>query len=131
MNQLPCGLFVSFFRLGFSMAISLKQKKVFVEKLHHLATAASSLVVADPSYVPAPQLAQLRSNAREQNVTICLVKNTLAKKAFANTAYEHLSKGLSGPCLCGFSFEHPGAAARLFVEFAKQNPKYRSKQAVF
>ena len=36
-----------------------------------------------------------------------------------------------GPTLIAFSNEHPGAAARLFKEFAKANDKFEIKGAAF
>lgn len=36
-----------------------------------------------------------------------------------------------GPTLIAYSMEHPGAAARLFKEFAKANAKFEVKAAAF
>jgi large subunit ribosomal protein L10 len=56
-----------------------------------------------------------------------VVRNTLAKRAFEGTEYECVSGTLSGPSLFGFSLEDPGAAARLFKDFAKTNDRFEVK----
>jgi large subunit ribosomal protein L10 len=65
--------------------------------------------------------------AREKNIEIRVVRNTLAKLAFKGTDFECVSEVLTGPSLFGFSMEDPGAAARLFKEFAKDNDKFEVK----
>jgi large subunit ribosomal protein L10 len=69
----------------------------------------------------------LRKEARENKVTLRVVRNTLAKRAFEGTEYECVTDALVGPSLFGFSMEDPGAAARLFKDFAKTNDKFEVK----
>jgi large subunit ribosomal protein L10 len=69
----------------------------------------------------------LRATARENQVYLRVVRNTLAKRAFEGTDYECVNDTLAGPSLFGFSLEDPGAAARLFKDFAKENDKFEVK----
>jgi large subunit ribosomal protein L10 len=69
----------------------------------------------------------LRATARENQVYLRVVRNTLAKRAFEGTDYECVNDTLAGPSLFGFSLEDPGAAARLFKDFAKDNDKFEVK----
>jgi large subunit ribosomal protein L10 len=69
----------------------------------------------------------LRKDARDNAVTLRVVRNTLAKRALAGTDYECVNDALVGPSLFGFSMEDPGAAARLFKEFAKENKNFEVK----
>jgi len=55
------------------------------------------------------------------------VRNTLARRAVAGTEFECVQEVLKGPSLLAFSMEDPGAAARLFKEFAKANEKFAVK----
>ena len=55
------------------------------------------------------------------------MRNTLAKRAFEGTEYECVSDTLTGPSVFGFSLEDPGAAARLFKDFAKTNERFEVK----
>jgi len=69
----------------------------------------------------------LRASARENQVYLRVVRNTLAKRALEGTEYECVNETLTGPSLFGFSMEDPGAAARLFKDFAKANDKFEVK----
>ena len=69
----------------------------------------------------------LRKDARESSVTLRVVRNTLAKRALEGTEYECVNDSLAGPSLFGFSMEDPGAAARLFKDFAEENKLFEVK----
>jgi large subunit ribosomal protein L10 len=60
-------------------------------------------------------------------VQLRVIRNTLAKRAFAETDYACVEEVLVGPSLFGFSMEDPGAAARLFKDFAKENEEFEVK----
>lgn len=109
------------------MAIALEDKKAIVAEVNETATNALSLVIADARGVSVDGMTALRKEARENRVTVRVVRNTLAKRAFAGTEYECVSDVLVGPSLFGFSMEDPGAAARLFKDFAKTNDRFEVK----
>jgi len=69
--------------------------------------------------------------AREAGVTMRVVRNTLLRRAVEGTDFECLQDTFVGPTLIAFSNEHPGAAARLFKDFAKANDKFEIKGAAF
>lgn len=58
-------------------------------------------------------------------------RNTLVRRAVSGTEFECLSNAFVGPTLIAFSKEHPGAAARIFKDFAKDNAKFELKGAAF
>jgi len=109
------------------VALNLESKKVIVDQVGTTASNALSLVIADARGVNVTHMTILREKAREQNIEIRVVRNTLAKLAFKGTDFECVSEVLTGPSLFGFSMEDPGAAARLFKEFAKDNDKFEVK----
>ena len=109
------------------MAIGLEDKKAIVAEVNETATSALSLVIADSRGVTVDGMTALRKDAREAQVTLRVVRNTLAKRALEGTEYECVSDTLAGPSLFGFSMEDPGAAARLFRDFAKQNEEFEVK----
>lgn len=109
------------------MAIGLDDKKAIVAEVNETATNALSLVIADARGVTVDGMTALRQSARENSVTLRVVRNTLAKRALAGTDYECVSDALVGPSLFGFSMEDPGAAARLFKDFAKENKHFEVK----
>ena len=109
------------------MAIGLEDKKAIVAEVNETATSALSLIIADSRGVTVDGMTALRQKARENQVTLRVVRNTLAKRALAVTEYECVNDILSGPSLFGFSMEDPGAAARIFKDFAKANKDFEVK----
>lgn len=109
------------------MALGLEGKKQIVSDVGQTASGALSLVVADARGVTVTDMTELRAKARAENVELRVVRNTLAKRAFEGTEYECVRDVLVGPSLFGFSMEDPGACARLFKDFAKENEKFEVK----
>ena len=109
------------------MALGLEDKKAIVADVNEAAQSALSLVIADARGVNVTAITELRKQAREMDVDLRVVKNTLAKRAFAGTEYECTASVLVGPSLFGFSMEDPGAAARLFKDFSKENDEFEIK----
>jgi len=109
------------------VAIGLEDKKAIVAEVNETATSALSLVIADARGVTVGGMTALRKEARENNVTLRVVRNTLAKRAFEGTEYECVTDSLTGPSLFGFSMEDPGAAARIFKDFAKEEKNFEVK----
>ena len=68
-----------------------------------------------------------RKIARENNVYLRVVRNTLLKMAVADTEFECIQEVLVGPTILAFSQEDPGAAARVLKDFAKENKAFEIK----
>ncbi|OUR62268.1 50S ribosomal protein L10 [Bermanella sp. 47_1433_sub80_T6] len=113
------------------MALDLNGKKAIVAEVQEAASNALSAVVADARGVTVGAMTALRKEARENGVWMKVVRNTLAKRAIEGTTVECLSDSLTGPSLIAFSTEHPGAAARIFRDFAKGNDAFELKVAAF
>ena len=109
------------------MALNLDDKKAIVAEVNETAAQALSLVIADARGVDVTDMNALRAKARAENVQLRVVRNTLAKRAFAETDYACVEDVLVGPSLFAFSMEDPGAAARLFKDFAKGNDSFEVK----
>lgn len=109
------------------MALNLAGKQVIVADVNETASNAISLVVADARGVNVTDLTELREQARANNVNLRVIKNSLARRAFVGTEFECVQDALVGPSLFGFSMEDPGAAARLFKAFAKENENFEVK----
>jgi len=109
------------------VAIGLEDKKAIVASVNETANNALSLVVADSRGVSVSDITGLRKAARENNVELRVVRNTLARKALEGTEFECASESFVGPSLLAFSMEDPGAAARLFKDFAKENENFEVK----
>jgi large subunit ribosomal protein L10 len=109
------------------VAIGLEDKKAIVAEVNETAISALSLVIADARGVTVGGMTALRKDARDSSVTLRVVRNTLAKRALEGTDYECVTDSLTGPSLFGFSMEDPGAAARLFKDFSKENKTFEVK----
>ena len=109
------------------MAIGLEDKKAIVADVNETASNALSLVIADARGVNVTDMTALRKLARENKVDIRVVRNTLARRAFEGTEFACVNDALVGPSLFGFSMEDPGAAARIFKDFAKENENFEVK----
>ena len=113
------------------MALNLQDKKAIVAEVNEAAKGALSAVVADSRGVTVDAMNNLRKQARESGVFVRIVRNTLARRAVAGTEYECLLESFTGPTLLAFSNEHPGAAARLFYDFSKEQDNFEVKAAAF
>lgn len=105
------------------MPLNRIEKEALVQEVNNVASDALSLVGAEYRGITAEDLRELRKQAHEGGVYLRVIKNTLARRAFAGTEFECVSEALTGPLLLAFSLEDPGSAARVVKEFAKKNDK--------
>ncbi len=113
------------------MALNLEGKKAIVAEVNEAAKGALSAVVADSRGVTVGAMTELRKQARQAGVSLRVVRNTLARRAVEGTSYECLTSAFIGPTLIAFSHEHPGAAARLFKDFAKVEQAFEVKALAY
>jgi large subunit ribosomal protein L10 len=106
-----------------SVALGLAAKKEIVAEINEVASRALSVAVAEYRGMEVRELTELRIKAREQGVYLKVIRNTLAKRGLADSKFADIDSALIGPLIYGFSIEAPGAAARLFKDFSKTNPK--------
>lgn len=109
------------------MALRLEDKQALVEEVNAIAASALSAIAAEYRGMSVAQITDLRAKARSQGVYVRVVKNTLAKRAVEGTEFACLRESLKGPLILAFSREDPGAAARVFKDFAKGNDKLVTK----
>ena len=109
------------------MAIRIEDKRQIVAEVNEAAKGALSAVLADYRGVTVSELTELRKTARENNVYLRVVRNTLLKRAIEGTEYECLNEALVGPTILAFSQEDPGAAARVLNDFSKENDEFDVK----
>ena len=112
------------------MALSIDDKKRIVADISSFANDSSSLVLADARGLNVSEANQLRSEGHKSNVKFIVVKNTLVKLAFKGTTYEGLDDYLIGPTMLGFSYDEPGAAAKLLKTYAKNFDELEIKALV-
>ncbi len=109
------------------MAINIEDKKQIVSEVNKAASSALSAVLADYRGVDVADITALRKNARENKVYLRVVRNTLLKRAIAETELECIQEVLSGPTILALSNEDPGAPARVMKDFAEENDEFEIK----
>ena len=107
------------------MALSFAQKEAIVAEVAEVAKSAYSAIGADYRGLTVEQMTDLRVEARKAGVYVRVVKNTLAKRAFADTDFACMEEGLKGPLILAFSQEDPGSAARVAEAFAKTHDEFK------
>jgi large subunit ribosomal protein L10 len=104
---------------------AIEAKKVVVAEVASFAEKAISAVLVDYSSLTANQMTQLRNAARNANVYLRVVKNTLSRLAFKDTELACLHDSLVGPLFIALSFNAPSDAARLLKDYAKKFDKLK------
>lgn len=104
------------------MSLNRTEKAVVIEEVAAQVAQAQSIVVAEYRGLDVAAVTVLRKNAREAGVYMRVLKNTLARRALANTPYEGLSDQLTGPLIYAIA-KDPVAAAKVLAEFGKTNDK--------
>lgn len=111
------------------MALTLEEKKAVVAEVSIVAEQAHSVVSAEYNGLSVGEMTELRGKAREANVYLRVIKNSLARQAIAGTECECMKETLVGPLLLAFSQEDPGSAARVLNDFSKDHEKLVLKAA--
>lgn len=109
------------------MPIGLKEKQAIVAEVNETASSALSAVMADYRGVSVDNMTSLRKHARDAGVEVRVIRNTLARRAFEGTEFECMTEVMTGPNILAFSLEDPGACARIFKDFAKENEAFEIK----
>lgn len=98
------------------------QKADSVAQLNATFNEAGVVVITRNLGLTVAQSTVLRGKVREVGASYKVAKNSLAKLAIKDTAYEGIGDMLTGPTAIASSVD-PVAAAKAVVEFAKTNDK--------
>ena len=104
------------------MSLNRSEKEAVVSEVEGLAKTAQTLVMAEYRGITVADMIKLRSEARNQGVSLSVLKNTLARRAVSGSAFEIVAEQMTGPLIYGFSVDAV-AAARVVANFAKTNEK--------
>lgn len=112
------------------MGLNLNDKKAIVAEVSAEVAKAQTLVVAEYRGIEVGQLTTLRKKARESDVYLRVLKNTLVRRAVADTSFAGLADQMTGPLIYAFSTDAV-AAAKVLQDFAKGNDKLVLKAGCF
>ncbi len=112
------------------MSLNLDGKKAVVAEVAAQIASAQTVVLAEYRGIGVSELTKLRAKARESDVYLRVLRNTLAQRAVAGTPFEGLSAQMIGPLIYSISVD-PVAAAKVLHDFAKSNDKMVLKAGVY
>lgn len=104
------------------MVLKLTDKQAIVAELSEVVQRSVSAVAAEYRGLTVAEMTQLRQQARQADVYVRVVRNTLVSRAVEDTAFICLRPVLQGPIVLAFCKE-PSAAARLIKDFVKTHDK--------
>jgi len=104
------------------LSLNLEDKKAVVAEIVERVKNAQTIVLAEYRGIEVGHMTQLRAKARDAGVYLRVLKNTLARRAIADTPFVGLTDKMVGPLAYGISTD-PVAAAKVLSDFAKSNDK--------
>ena len=105
------------------MSLNLEEKKAVVAEISVEIAKAQAIVVAEYRGIGVQQLTLLRARARLSGVYLKVLKNTLARRAVADTPFGVLAEQMEGPLAYAMSSD-PVACAKVLSDFAKENNQF-------
>jgi large subunit ribosomal protein L10 len=112
------------------LSLNRSEKQAVIQEVTGLAAQAQTLVMAEYRGITVADMTKLRTAARSNGVNLSVLKNTLARRAVAGSAFEVASEQMTGPLIYGFSVDAV-AAAKVVADFAKTNDKLVIRGGVF
>jgi large subunit ribosomal protein L10 len=112
------------------MGLNLDDKKAVVAEVSAQVANAQTIVLAEYAGIEVGDLTVLRAKARQSGVYLRVLKNTLARRAVADTPFAPLAEQMTGPLIYALSAD-PVAAAKVMNEFAKSNDKLALKSGAY
>ena len=109
------------------------EKQEQVDLLRERMLRANSVLAVDYRGLTVAESTDLRRRLRalgEGEVEYRVAKNSLLRRATADSGMAPLEAVLTGPTAVAFAFEEPSAVARVLVDFAKDNEKLDIKGGV-
>jgi large subunit ribosomal protein L10 len=105
------------------LGLNLEQKQAVVAEVSAEVAKAQAIVLAEYRSLRVGEMTDLRKKARNSGVYLRVLKNTLARRAVADTPFAGLSEKMVGPLAYGISSD-PVAVAKVLHEFARGNDKF-------
>ena len=102
------------------MSLNREEKAVVIDEVSAQVAQAQSVIIAEYRGLDVASVTVLRKKARESGVYLRVLKNTLVRRAIADSSFEELSTQLVGPLMYAISSD-PVAAAKVMADFAKTN----------
>jgi large subunit ribosomal protein L10 len=112
------------------MAVSRAKKVSLLAGYEEVLSSAQHAFVIGFKGISVEQVTELRRRIREKGGHYVVVKNTLARRAFAGKPLDQLKEHFTGPTAVAFSLTDPVALAKVLTDFAKEVPVLEFKAGV-
>jgi large subunit ribosomal protein L10 len=99
--------------------VNKTEKAAVIAKIRAGAESAAIAVVADFKGMPVEEMTRLREKLRSSGTDLLVVKNTLARIAFAGSPHEVIKDHFRENCAIALGSHDPVAAAKALTDFAK------------
>ena len=106
------------------------EKSAIVAELNEMFNRAKFSVVADYCGLTVSELEKVRNELRGCDTEIRIAKNTLLKRAVADTACESLIEDFSGTTAIVMAYDDPVSPAKVLAKFAEDHKKFELRSAV-
>lgn len=110
--------------------MNLDKKKVIIDSLHEKLAKSAIVISTDYKGMDVAAVTQLRAELTKAGVDFQVAKNTLLRRASAETDAALIADSFKGPTAIAISFVDPVAPAKILVKFAEENDKLEIKAAV-
>jgi len=105
------------------LSLNLEEKQAVVAEVAKAIAGAQAIVMAENRGMVVADMTQLRAKARASGVYFRVVKNTLVRRAVADTPFAPLAEKMVGPLAYGIGTD-PVAVAKVLNDFAKGHEKF-------
>jgi large subunit ribosomal protein L10 len=105
------------------LGLNLEQKQAVVAEVSAQVARAQAIVVAEYRGLGVAAMTDLRKTARGSGIYLRVLKNTLVRRAVAETPFAGLTEKMVGPLAYGISSD-PVKVAKVLHEFARSNDKF-------
>ena len=105
------------------MGLNLEKKQAVVAEVSAQLAQAQSIILADYRGLEAVDMTKLRAKARSSGVYFRVLKNSLVRRAVADTPFAQLAEQMVGTLAFAISAD-PVAAAKVLHDFAKGNEHF-------
>src|SRR5438477_6019654 len=112
------------------MAVTRAEKEQELQDLAAAFRGADTAILVDYKGLNVPQVTELRRQLRAARAQYKVIKNTLAKKASAGTAFSSLEKHFEGTTAIAYTQDDVVALAKTLTAFMKGAPMLKVKAAV-
>ncbi|MFP3866964.1 MAG: 50S ribosomal protein L10 [Desulfobacteraceae bacterium] len=107
-----------------------KEKSRIVEGLHEKLKQAEFNVLTDFKGLKVAEMTNLRREVKEAGGELIVVKNTLLKRAAAETETARLEEFFLGPTAIALGYDNPLNLVKALIKFAKDKPHLKLKAGV-